>query len=577
MARGEENSNSQEKSQGVTQDYAAHVESEDEQTRYAATWKPVSVRPLAIAILAILQLVPFIVLEILLQKHKSAPFQFKTDDSSSYASWQYPAMAFFLVDGLLWEVVYARTCQLEPFYQLSRPEGARLESSLAMGYINTMTFLVPVKSAMAHHWTVFLASVVYFATFTLAPLLTRLAWTMVWPAYSRDTTVVVLMHESWCRVLEVLCLLSFVCGLGLAIIQRRRSGLLFEISSIEDLTRLLCDSPQFLSMLKKIPSHADSGALQEALQHCRFRLSYKQHRRLELVASEDPNTASIPRTIGIGNTSFDAHPFILFPPVVWAVQLMVSGVYLPIVLLATFPPDDFEPDILRPLFTALLLINTISWSGIQSSLSAILPFASLTARRQSKEPRVRSHDSLKQIRQRYAPGSTLLQVTAGSSLCLMALGGSLNLQLMMLLVNPLWDSTLAIVKKQGIYAPVPGCLRGPALLAQILSYIAPFISLAAFLNALLYRRVFAPRRPNTLVSKMVYLCRGEHLLHDVRDSKALGLATSEGCYSFGWFQDREGHWFVGVDRRINVAKEYKKVGETGPDVDVVQGTYRQEI
>lgn len=159
----------------------------------------------------------------------------------------------------------------------------------------------------------------------------------------------------------------------------------------------------------------------------------------------------------------------------------------------------------------------------------------------------------------------------------MALGGSLNLQLMMLLVNPLWDSTLAIIKKQGIYAPVPGCLRGPALLAQILSYIAPFISLAAFLNALLYRRVFAPRRPNTLVSKMVYLCRGEHLLHDVRDSTALGLATSEGCYSFGWFQDREGQWFVGVDRRINVAKEYKKVGETGPDADVVQGTYRQEI
>ncbi|KAK0670133.1 hypothetical protein QBC41DRAFT_273345 [Cercophora samala] len=550
----------------VTQDQPLHVEPEDENTRSAATWKPASVRPLTIGILAILQIVPAIVLEILLQKSKSTPFEFNTADSSSYATWQYPAMAFFLVDGLLWEVVYARICQLEPFYQLSLPQGASLENSLAMGYIDTTTFLVPVKSAMAHHWTVFLASVVYFATFTLSPLLTRLAWTLAWPASRSDTTVIVNLHEPWCRILEVLCLLSAGCGLGLALIQRRQSGLLSEVSSIEDLTRLLCDSPEFLSMLQKIPSHADSKAIQQALQHCRFRLLYKQN-RLELVASQDPSTASIHRTIGIQNTSLDAHPYSLFPSVVWAVQLMVLGVHLPIVILPRFPPDDFNPDILRPLFTALLLINTWSWSGMQSSLSAILPFAIMTARRQNKEPRVRSYDSLNQIRQRFTPGSSLLQLTSGSTTCLMALCGSLNLQLMILLVNPLWDATLSIIKSQGLYATIPACLSGPALVAQILSYIVPVLSFAAFINALLYRRVFAPRKPNTVISKMIYLCRGEHLLQDVREGRVSSQVAVEGCYSFGWFQDREGRWFVGVDRRVNVAKEYKKVGEIGPELE----------
>ncbi|KAK4180670.1 hypothetical protein QBC36DRAFT_319806 [Triangularia setosa] len=565
MAESEEN-NSREKAQVAAENHLVDVEPEDEQTRSAATWKPVSVRPLTVGILAILQLVPVIVLEILLQRSKLAPLAFDTSDSSSYAAWQYPAMAFFLVDGLLWEVVYARICQLESFYQLSQPGGASLENSLAMSYIDMITFLVPVKSAMVHHWSVFLASVVYLATFTLAPLFTRLAWILVWPEAYSVAIVIVLPSEPWCRALEVLCVLSAACGLGLAVIQKRRSGLLSEISSIEDLGRLICDSAEFLSLLKKIPSHADSKAIQRALQHCRFRLLYKQN-RLELVAFQSSNTTSIPATIGIRNTSFDAHPFGLFASVIWTVELMVIGVYLPIALLSRFPPDDFEPDILRSLFTALLLINTISWSGIQSSLNAILPFAFMTASRQSKEPRVRSHESLNHIRQRFTSGSSLLQITAGSTPCLMALCGSLNLQLMILLVNPLWDSALSIIKKQGLDAPVPGCLSGPAMLAQILSYIAPILSFAAFINALLYRRIFAPRKPNTMISKMIYLCRGERLLQDVREGRVSNESTTDGCYSFGWLQDREGQWFVGVDRRVSVAKEYKKVDEIGPEAE----------
>ncbi|KAK0736318.1 hypothetical protein B0T21DRAFT_383889 [Apiosordaria backusii] len=475
-------------------------------------------------------------------------------------------MAFFLVDGLLWEIIYARVCQLEPYYQLSQPEGASLENSLAMGYINTLTFWVPVRSATARHWAVFLASVVYITTFTLAPLFARLAWSLIWPETRSGGTVIVFLSEPWCRALEALCVLSAVCGFGLAVLQKRRSGLLSEISSIEDLGHLLCDSPAFLSLLKKIPSHADSKAIQQALQHCRFRLSYKQN-RLELVAFQSPDTDTIPAIITIRNKSLDAHPFSLFPSVVWTVQLMVIGVYLPIALLTRLPPDDPDPDTLRPLFTALLLINTISWSGIQSSLNAILPFAYMTATRQSKESRVRNYETLNHARQKFTPGSSLLQLTAGSAPCLMALCGSLNLQLMILLVNPLWDAALSVIKKQGLSAPVPGCLAGPALLAQILSYIVPFLSLAAFINALLYRRIFAPRKPNTIISKMIYLCRGERLLQDVREGRLLTQNTSQGCYSFGWFQDREGEWFVGVDRGVNVAKEYKKMGETGPELE----------
>ncbi|KAK4202321.1 hypothetical protein QBC40DRAFT_321888 [Triangularia verruculosa] len=543
-----------------------HAEGQDDDTRSAATWKPVSVWPLTIGILAVLQLVPLIVLEVLLQKSRSTPLEFDTSDSSSYAAWQYPAMAFFLVDGLLWEAVFARICQLEPFYQLSLPDGASLENSLSMGYTNTITFWVPVTSAMAHHWTVFLASVGYISTFTLAPLCTRLSWTLDWPRTYSNATVTVLPNEPWCRALEALCVISAICGFGLAVMQRRRSGLFSEISSVEDLSRLLCDSPEFLALVKNIPSHADSKAVGEALQHCRFRLLYKTN-RLQLVAFQNPPMAATQRTIVIQNRSLDAHPFSLFPAVILTAEVMVVGVYLPIALLPRFPPENFDPDTLRLLFTALLLINTAFWSGIQSSLSAILPYAHLTATRQAKDSRVRNYETQNHIRQKFTPGSTLLQLTAGSTPCLTALCGSLNLQLMILLINPLWDSTLAIVKKQGLDAPAPGCLLGPALLAQIFSYIVPILSFVAFLNALLYRRVFAPRKPDTLISKMIYLCRGERLLQDVKEGRVSGLCADDGCYSFGWFQGEEGRWFVGVDRGGSVAKEYKKVGEVGPDME----------
>jgi hypothetical protein len=65
-----------------------------------------------------------------------------------------------------------------------------------------------------------------------------------------------------------------------------------------------------------------------------------------------------------------------------------------------------------------------------------------------------------------------------------------------------------------------------------------------------------PRKPSTLSSKILYLCRSSKLLHDVHKAAVVpgpleeNLTAQDTSYRFGWFQfDEDRHEFqLGVER-----------------------------
>ncbi|KAK0636636.1 hypothetical protein B0T17DRAFT_86265 [Bombardia bombarda] len=84
-----------------------------------------------------------------------------------------------------------------------------------------------------------------------------------------------------------------------------------------------------------------------------------------------------------------------------------------------------------------------------------------------------------------------------------------------------------------------------------------------------------PRKPTTVISRLLYLCNSENLPADVRGSAPSqttnGPKSVTGYYSFGWLQHSlDGGWFIGVERRSEYLAIQYRFGETEPSTESIQ-------
>ncbi len=118
-------------------------------------------------------------LEITYQKGKNAandPFEtnilaFGSTSMAAYLDWQYLPVVTAVYVSVLWETVDITVRHLEPFYQLSEPNGACIKDSLSMDCIAAFNFFVPFEAAYHCHLAVALSSLVYFLSFGVLPTL----------------------------------------------------------------------------------------------------------------------------------------------------------------------------------------------------------------------------------------------------------------------------------------------------------------------------------------------------------------------------------------------------------------------
>ncbi|KAJ5668711.1 hypothetical protein N7462_009781, partial [Penicillium macrosclerotiorum] len=143
--------------------------------RHDQGWRPFALRPLYLSSLACLMLAMLLLMESLRQysnREGGLVFFNDTDDITSLQSFAYNyvpiIVALLLV--MVWTVTDFDVLRLEPYFQLSQPEGAPA-TVLFINYNFGQTILTPFNSARRRHWVVFWVSILSISLRMILPAL----------------------------------------------------------------------------------------------------------------------------------------------------------------------------------------------------------------------------------------------------------------------------------------------------------------------------------------------------------------------------------------------------------------------
>ncbi|KAI9880048.1 MAG: hypothetical protein M1830_005780 [Pleopsidium flavum] len=126
------------------------------------SWKPMTLRAPILGSVVAVSILLIVTLELLSSKSRQdggVIFAGRMDDISAGQSFAYLYLPTIIAVAysMLWSWVDLDAKRLEPYFQLSKPEGALAKSSLLLQYPVDFLALVPLKAARRRHWSVFCA------------------------------------------------------------------------------------------------------------------------------------------------------------------------------------------------------------------------------------------------------------------------------------------------------------------------------------------------------------------------------------------------------------------------------------
>lgn len=89
----------------------------------------------------------------------------------AYFTWKYAPVMFFIIYGICWQVTDFEVKRLEPYYQLSKENGATAAESLNMDYLTFMSWLVPLRALRHKQYAVIYVSLATLISSSLVPVL----------------------------------------------------------------------------------------------------------------------------------------------------------------------------------------------------------------------------------------------------------------------------------------------------------------------------------------------------------------------------------------------------------------------
>lgn len=177
-----------------------------------------------------------------------------------------------------WLVVLASFTFMEPFYQLSRDEGALAKSTLTADYLSADRSMTLTKDILDRHWVLALAGQVQFAL-ALTVIMDAGAFNVVPTAYCKtqisdhqpcDPQWVV--NVPLVRAVEVFLVAAFSTVISIIFLDgKRQSGLYTDPAKIATMADLLVHKP-LIEQLRDIPSLATKGEIGTDLHESRYAL-----------------------------------------------------------------------------------------------------------------------------------------------------------------------------------------------------------------------------------------------------------------------------------------------------------------
>lgn len=212
-------------------------------------WRPFSMRPPWIIMLIMLALALAGVQEWLCQtsikRQKRTPregiLSFNDLEDVSvflFFVWKYFPTMVTIGYSVLYSIMDFDIRRLEPYYQLSRPQGARASASLNLDHLTMFQYFVPFTAARLRQWTVFLSTIANIAAATITPALQNPAIDLIQNdspvctstgcplADSIEKRYWVVVDPVWSRLVSISYMMIACIGVYLFFALKRKSGLL---------------------------------------------------------------------------------------------------------------------------------------------------------------------------------------------------------------------------------------------------------------------------------------------------------------------------------------------------------------
>jgi hypothetical protein len=334
----------------------------------------------------------------------------------------YMAILVAVMFKLTWGLVFSGLKMLEPFYQLSKSEGATASESLLADYLSAAYGLNHMRHIFSGHWVMLFSTLTYIAMACLSPVASEsmtITATQLCPTTSgalQPCAPVWVLNKGAGRALEGI--LIFIATLILLVIImnfRRESGIFSNPSSIATMASLLSHE-DILHDLRQIDAAASDASILAALSGNRYTLmSYNDSVGVPRygITKTTSSTTSNPYSLGRernfdavartryaplanpSNMSLQAHPITEQKPFSVSWRLIRDVIFLLVMLalfglvLAYFVVGDhsafnnfFNSGTFGPKFTltAIAALIDFTWKTIEREVRILAPYRQLSER-----------------------------------------------------------------------------------------------------------------------------------------------------------------------------------------------------
>ncbi|TLS29091.1 hypothetical protein PpBr36_01651 [Pyricularia pennisetigena] len=548
-------------------------------------WRPFVMRGPYMGYLILLALGMGIGTELLYRQSVEQPLlTFKSPEdlsAATYLTLKFGPTIVSVVFGVLWQMTDIEVRRLEPFHQLSKPEGALAQESISIDYITFISFFRPFRALQYRHYAVFLSSAASLLATTLVPTLGAASIVMKPDREERlanpGVQKTIIINPVWARCLtSVLVIVAVLGGVLLYVLNTRRSGLSADVKGISGLASMAVVSHILMDFQDM--DTAQPQDIHRQLKNRRYAIrnsslapmdSQPVPRRRTTTPQDSSSTTT---TTGSDNNanglSQNPHPLMLRAegcvPLIGAIVVFFILVYVVIFVSEAMVITDRAPWII----TMLAVTIKMGWGGLDADLRMMEPYHILW--------------------RRHAPPKTLTLDYTAMPVGWVAVKGLFNRHFLIFLVGlgtvmsevlTVLVTSLATVSGQDFLKHNPVQTMQPKVslvldddeeggrtvkagqetqssffttLAAV-SFILIYMAIVAGVVAVKRGRPFLPRQPNTIASVLAFIHQSKMVYDFVGTSKfnrnamKKRLAEVGKTYGVGWFTGRDGQTHCGVD------------------------------
>ena len=465
---------------------------------------------------------------------------------ADFFCWKYLPTIVAVTFGVMWQIVDYEVKRLEPYYQLSRPEGALAIGSLNRDYLTAWSITAPFKALKYRQWAVFFSSIIYLIAAPLIPVL-QIGSLMLTPPQDRrkpDEPKFVEVNPVWSRLLTASCGVVALLGCLLLYQLRRKSGLLSDPRGIAGVAAM-ANKSHILMDFQELDT-ASEAAIHSRLKRRRYNLHKSTIWQGELIKASDQPVEQ--------RTAASPHPMMLrlVAGVPYIVFLLAFMGFIPVVMWV--PRVNVVADKLPWFLTAVASVIKVFWNTLDSDVRMMEPFYILS--------------------RRGAPSSTLTLDYSGTIpgwLPIKALMARHYLVALVGLGGVMAEVLTVCVSSLGVRADFfmqPGgddsqtgnermdteeTFNSVWISFTLVMAILTSMVLSACLVYHRRRHPFLPREPGTIASVLAFIHQSK-MLWDFVDTETMTsrqmtvhLRRKEKTYGLGWFKGRDGHDHCGID------------------------------